>query len=328
MKSTTKRVIGVVLLISAGVGGWSLWQRLQIPMLPAGLASGNGRIEATEYDIATKRAGRVAEVIVNEGQMVDAGQVLARMDTDDLEARLREAEAQLRESKEGRHYAVAVVAQRESELTYAKAALRRSLELVGDGHVSRDRVDQNRTAMLTAEAALKAARIQVVQAEAAIDAAIARTERLNSDIEDSVLKSTIVGRVLYRLAEPGEVLAAGGKVLTVLELTDVYMTIFLPTSQTGRVRVGSEARIKIDAVPEYTIPANVSFVAAHAQFTPKEVETRSEREKLMFRIKVKIDPALLKQHIEKVKTGVPAVAYVRLDQSLEWPEQLKVRLPP
>ena len=182
--------------------------------------------------------------------------------------------------------------------------------------------------MLTAEAALEAARIQVVQAEAAIDAAIARTERLKSEIEDSALKSTIVGRVLYRLAEPGEVLAAGGKVLTVLELTDVYMTIFLPTSQTGRVRVGSEARIKIDAVPEYTIPAKVSFVAARAQFTPKEVETRSEREKLMFRIKVKIDPALLKQHIEKVKTGVPAVAYVRLDQSVPWPEQLKVQLPP
>ena len=110
-----------------------------------------------------------------------------------------------------------------------------------------------------------------------------------------MLKSPIAGRVLYRLAEPGEVLAAGGKVLTVLELTDVYMTIFLPTALAGRIAVGSEARIVLDAVPQYVIPATISFVAARAQFTPKDVETRTEREKLMFRIKVRIDPELLGQ---------------------------------
>lgn len=328
-KIDNKRLILFILLLGVVAGiGFYVWNQLKEKPLPDGFASGNGRIEATEYDIATKRAGRVGEVLVGEGDMVDAGQVLARMDTENLEAQLREAEAQLREAREGKNYADAVVAQRESELVYAKAVLKRSLELVKKGHVSKDQLDQDRTAKLTADAALKAARVQVVQAEAAIDAAVARVERLKADIDDSVLKTPILGRVLFRLAEPGEVLAAGGKVLTVLELTNVYMTIFLPTSQSTRVRLGSDARIKIDAVPEFTIPAKVSFVAARAQFTPKEVETRSEREKLMFRIKVKIDPALLKEHIEKVKTGVPAVAYVRLDQTTAWPERLQVRLPP
>ncbi|MFW2371934.1 MAG: HlyD family secretion protein [Gammaproteobacteria bacterium] len=317
----------LVILIIATAGGALIWKHYQKSEIPADFASGNGRIEATEYDIATKRSGRVVEVLVREGDMVDAGQMLARMDTEDLDAELREAEAVLRESREGKNYANAIVELRESELAYAKAELKRSLELVKEGHVSREKLDQDRTARQIAEAALRAARVQVVQSEAAIEAAVARTERLKTDIDDSVLKTPISGRILYRLAEPREILAAGGKVLTVLELTDVYMTIFLPTNQVGKITVGSDARIKLDAVPELTIPATVSFVAPEAQFTPREVETRTEREKLMFRIKVKIDPELLKGHIERVKTGLPGVAYVRLDQNSEWPAQLQVSLP-
>jgi HlyD family secretion protein len=322
-----KRITPLVIFAVIAVAGVFIWKSLQEPGLPAGFASGNGRIEAREYDIATKRSGRVTEVLAREGDMVDAGQVLARMDTKDLQAELREADAKLREAREGKNYANAIVAQRKSELTYAKTELKRSLELVDKGHVSREKLDQDRTARQTAEAALRAARVQVVQSEAAIEAAVARAERLEADIEDSVLATPIRGRILYRLAEPGEILAAGGKVLTVLELTDVYMTIYLPTSQVGKVIVGSDARIKLDAVPELTIPATVSFVAPEAQFTPREVETRTEREKLMFRVKVKIDPELLKARIERVKTGLPGVAYVRLDQESEWPAQLQVNLP-
>lgn len=321
-----KIIIGVALVLTVA-GGWLLWQNFQAPDLPIGFASGNGRIEATEYDISTTRAGRVIEVLAREGDMVEAGQVLARMDTKDLEAELREARALLREAREGKNYADAIVAQRESELSYARAELKRSQELVKKGHVSQEKVDQSRTARQTAEAALRAARVLVIQSDARIEAAVARIERLNTNIDDSVLKTPIHGRVLYRLTEPGEILPAGGKVLTVLELTDVYMTIYLPTSQTGKVIVGSDARIKIDAIPGFTIPAKVSFVAPEAQFTPREVETRTEREKLMFRIKVKIDPELLKARIERVKTGLPGVAFVRLDQGTEWPADLQVKLP-
>jgi len=259
--------------------------------------------------------------------MVEAGQVVARMDTDDLDAQLREAQARLRQAEEGRRLALAVVAQRESELTYAQSELRRKRKLVQEGHVSRESLDEAVSAARSAEAALQAARVQVASADAGIDAANATVQRIRTSIEDSALKSPITGRVLYRLAEPGEVLGGGGKVLTVLELTDVYMTIFLPTAQAGRLVVGSEARIVLDAVPQYVLPARVSFVAAEAQFTPKEVETRSEREKLMFRIKIRIDPALLKAYRDRVKTGVPGEAYVRLESNTEWPETLQVKLP-
>ncbi len=180
----------------------------------------------------------------------------------------------------------------------------------------------------SAEASLRAAQIQVAQRDAAIDAGEATIQKIKTIINDSVLKSPIGGRVLYRLAEPGEVLAAGGKVLTVLDLSDVYMTIFLPTGSAGRLAIGAEARIILDAAPQYVIPPTVSFVAPRSQFTPKEVETRSEREKLMFRVKVRIEPQLLKKYLQRVKTGLPGVAYVKLDAAAAWPDHLQVRLPP
>ena len=93
-----------------------------------------------------------------------------------------------------------------------------------------------------------------------------------ANIADSTLTAPINGRILYRLAEPGEVLGSGGKVLSLLDLTDVYMSIYLPTAQAGKVTIGSQARIVIDAVAEYTLPAKVTFVSAQAQFTPKSVE--------------------------------------------------------
>lgn len=293
--------------------------------LPPEFASGNGRIEATEVDIATKFAGRLQSVRVREGDMVRAGQVVAQMDVADLNAQLAEAKARLRQAEESQRYAQAVVTQRRSELKYARTELQRMQKLGVQGHVSRESIDRSETSASSAAAALRAAQAQVISAGAGVKAAQATVQRIQISIADSQLKSPIGGRVLYRLAQPGEVLGAGGKVLTVLDISDVYMTIFLPTSQAGRVTVGSDARIILDTAPHYVIPAKVSFVAAKAQFTPKTVETRSEREKLMFRVKIRIDPALLKTYRDQVKTGLPGEAYVRLDSKTRWPLWLQVK---
>ncbi len=319
----------VLVLLGGALGGVLLWKVLNTTELPAGIASGNGRIEAIEIDIATKLAGRLEAVLAEEGDMVEAGQVVARMDTKSLAAQLRSAQAKVEQARRERDYAVAIVRQRESECSLAEKQLARSraMRRSDPGAISQEQIDHDVTAVETARAACAAARAQLANVDASIEAAVAEAERITADIDDSVLKAPRGGRVLYRLAEPGEVLAAGGKILTVLDLTDVYMTLFLPTEQAGRVSIGAEARIIFDAAPQLVIPATVSFVAPEAQFTPKEVETRSERDKLMFRIKARIAPALLRQHIEKVKTGVPGVAYIRLDRELEWPEFLHVRLP-
>jgi HlyD family secretion protein len=319
-------LLGLLVVAAVGTGVYALrW--LREPALPRGFASGNGRIEATAYDVATKRPGRIAEVRVHEGDMVEKGQVLARIDTADLEAARREAEAQLQQAHESEHLALAQVAQRASERKLAHSELSRTQSLVDEKVASEQSLDRDRARSETAEAAARAAQEQVHQAKAAIAAATAAVERIQTDIDDSTIQSPVQGRVLYRLAEPGEVLGAGGKILTVLELTDVFMVIFLPTAEAGRVSLGSEARVVLDAVPEYVFPAAVSFVAPEAQFTPKEVETRTEREKLMFRVKVKIDPELLERYLSLVKSGVPGMAYVKIDGALAWPARLQVRLP-
>jgi HlyD family secretion protein len=316
--------LAVVVLAAAAYGFY--W--LRRPTLPPGFASGNGRIEATEYDIAAKYAGRVVEVGVEEGDMVHPGQVLARMDAEVLEAQHREAAAELERARKTEQQARAVLTQRDSERNLARADLARTQALVDQEVASVQQLDHDRTRSETAEAGFQAAQEQVHQAEAAIAAAAASLQRIQTQIDESTLVSPIRGRVIYRLAEPGEVLAAGGKVVTILDLTDVYMTIFLPTEQAGRVAYGAEARMVLDAMPGFVLPATISFASPEAQFTPKEVETRTEREKLMFRYKVRIDQALLEQHLEQVKTGVPGVSYVRLADGGEWPEWLAVKLPP
>lgn len=319
---------GGAILAVAIAGGIFVWLRFQQPALPDGFASGNGRIEATEVDVATKWAGRVKDVLASEGDLVEASQAVARMDTETLEAQLRQADAQVKQARDARASVAALVSQRESELAFAKKDLARALELTTKGFISKQDADLKRTKQETATAALAAAKSQVVEAESAIAAAIAAADRLKIDIEDGILKAPRSSRVQYRLTEPGEVLPAGGKVLTLLDLTDVYLTLFLPETVAGRVALGAEARLVLDAVPNLVIPAQVSFVDAKSQFTPKAVETRTEREKLMFRVRVQIPPDLLRQHLSQVKTGLPGVAYVRLDPNTPWPAALQVKLPP
>jgi HlyD family secretion protein len=124
------------------------------------------------------------------------------------------------------------------------------------------------------------------------------------------------------------VLPPGGKVLTVVDPTDVYMYVFLPEALAGKVPLGAPARITLDALPEVVVPATVTFVADKAQFTPKDVETRAEREKLMFRVKVQIDAELVRGHEAMVKPGLPGVAYVQLDSAAQWPHYLQAKLKP
>ena len=296
--------------------------------IPDFLAVSNGRLEAIEVDVAVKFAGRLTLVTPQEGDMVEAGAVVAKLDTASLQAQLRQARAELKRAQKEREYSLAIVAQRESEREYADRELQRLLGLERRNYAAEDQVDQSRTKARSALAALRASQVKVAETEAAIEAAQAQMDRIVADIDESTLKAPRRGRILYRLAEAGEVLAAGGKVLTLLDLSNVFMVFFLPETLAGRVGIGNEVRIVFDAAPEYVIPARISFVAAQAQFTPKQVETRSERERLVFRAKAHIDPALLDRYEPLVKTGLPGTAYITLDPEAAWPEWLDLRLPP
>lgn len=322
-----KRRRGIFLsgLFLAVLAGGSYYLEQHRPAgLPAGFVSGNGRLEATEVDVATKVAGRLVELGPREGDWVEAGAVVGRLDADDLRAQLRAAEAQVVQAQKAVDESRAGVRKSKADAALAGKTLKRSEELVGRGFISRNKFDSDQTGMEGAMAGMAQASSRVGEAVAAVATAQARADSLRATLNDTTLKAPIAGRVLYRLAEPGEVLAAGGKALTLVDLSDMYMTIYLPTEKAGQVALGAEARIVLDALPDQAIPAKVSFVAAKAQFTPREVETRSEREKLMFRVKIRADADWLLAHRDLAKGGMPGVAYVRLDPGAAWPASLPV----
>jgi HlyD family secretion protein len=241
---------------------------------------------------------------------------------------LAHARAQLAQAGADRAEAEAQIVEKSSQLRFAERELERAVALLRSGHTAEERVDQRRADRDSLAAGLRAAEARLASAERAEEAGSAEVERVQAQLDDTELRAPRPGRVQYRLAEPGEVLAAGGRVLTIADLSDVTMSIFLPTAEAGRVAIGAEARIVLNAAPEHVFPARVSFVADTAQFTPREVETRSERDKLMFRVKVRVAPDLLRQYAERVKPGLPGDAYVMLAPDADWPEDLAVRLPP
>nr|WP_281493687.1 HlyD family efflux transporter periplasmic adaptor subunit [Ancylobacter koreensis] len=314
---------------SSGFGArlQALIARLTGRGLPAGLFSTNGRIEAEQVLVAAKLAGRVLAVLVVEGQTVETGQVVARMDTSELEAQLAGAQAQVRRAEKAIAEAEAAIAQRESEHTLAEQEHERASKLKESGYGTAQALDLRQSQLNVAVAALKAANASLDEAHAAADAARAEVARVQSQIDDSTLKAPRRGRVEYKLVQSGEVVAAGAPIVTLLDLSDVYMTVFVPARVAGRLAMGDEARIILDPAPDYVVPATVSFVATGAQFTPKSVETADEREKLMFRVKLRIAPELLRQYEDRVKTGVRGVAYVRTDPAAAWPEALTAKLP-
>jgi len=312
----------LVLLSGAGGAGYHVWRQAH-PPVPVGISFGNGRIEADEIDIATKYAGRVAELLVDIGDTVTPGQVLARMDTRDIEQSLSKSEAQARQAQRAVEEAQANLVQQQTTKTLAEQEMDRANSLLKNGWTTQEVADQRKQALDATIAGFNAAQARVLVAQHALEAAQHDAGFYKVQIADNTLVAPKAGRIQYRLTNIGEVLPAGGKVFTMLDLSYVYMDIYLPTLEAGKVKVGADARILLDAYPDHPIPAKVSFVASQAQFTPKTVETQTERDKLMFRIRARIDQERLLAHADAVRSGLPGLAYLRWDPAVAWPRNLQ-----
>ncbi|MBW8300517.1 MAG: HlyD family efflux transporter periplasmic adaptor subunit [Hydrogenophaga sp.] len=325
MHRILKFTLITLVLIAAGAGGsWYWWQSRQ-DELPEGLASGNGRIESDQVDIAAKSAGRVREVLVQEGDLVSAGQVVARIDSAELQAERAKYAADVLSEEVSMLEAQATVSQRQAELILKEANLRRARSLSGTGSISEESRDEALSERDSASSVLEAAKKNVEAREQSVVAAKALVAQVDAQIADNTLVAPVRGRVLYRLANPGEVVSAGGKVLTLVNLAEIYMEIYLPSEQAMTVELGSQARILFDGA-DFAVPAKVSFVSPEAQFTPKQIETRSERDKLMFRVKLRMPTSLVDSHIEQIKTGARGVGYVRYGSNQpDWPDLLQKR---
>lgn len=325
-RSRTKPLLLLLVLLLGGIGAGYWWLRPR-ETLPPGITFSNGRLEADEIDIDTKFAGRIAELRADEGDMVKPGQVLAVMDTQDLQASLQRAAATVLQARRTIEEAQANLAQQKTQVLLAQQELDRARFLVPKGFETKQVLDQRQQQLDGALAAQIAAIARIGEAEFVLNAATHDVQLFQVNIADNSLIAPREGRIQYRVANVGEVLPVGGKVFTMLDTGYVYMDIYLPTLDAGRIRLGSEARIVLDAYPAHPIPATVTFLASQAQFTPKDVETKDERDKLMFRIRVRIDPTQLAGRAEAVRGGLPGLVYVRTDPASAWPPSLQVEPP-
>ncbi len=313
---------------------------------------GNGRIEATEVTISAKLAGRIEKIYIEEGQLVTNGQKLVEMQTDELRADLLKAKAALAEAEAKVKEAESAIAVREAEAEAAKGTVaEKKSQLRGAENKERrfkstasgalpvteiedaeTMVQSHKAQLMSAEASAQKAAAEVESAKSRLEVARADVEaqkaaikRIEVDLNDCTIVAKHDGRIQYRIAQVGEMVGSGAGILNLVDLTDVYMTLFIPEKLVGKIAQGAECRIVLDAAKEWPIHANISYVSSIAQFTPKTVETEVEREKLMFRVRARIPAENLKKYIEYARTGLPGVAYVRLDPEAEWPEFLQLR---
>ena len=324
MKKLIVILVVLAALIGLGIFFYVDYRKEQALLHPK-FYSGNGRLEATEVYISAKLAGRLDKLFVKEGDLVRKGDKLVQMQTNTLEAEKAAALADIKVSEGELAMAKATLNQKQSAFDGAEKEYNRQRALVTSKAVSERVFDEVDTRYKSAAAELEYAKASVLSAEGRLAAAKAQLQYIEANLADSLLLATYDGRIQYVLAHEGEVLSAGGRALNLVDLTDVYMTFFLPEKVAGKVAIGAPVRIVLDAIADTPIPATISFVADVAQFTPKTVETKEERQKLMFRVKAKIDPALLEQYIQYIKTGLPGEAWVKIAPNAQWPGFLQLK---
>ncbi len=293
-----------------------LWQTSNENSLPDGLYVGNGRVEGTEVKVAAKYSGRIIEIGPAEGDDVEEDDIIARLDDREAAAQLAAAQAERRRMSHLVHSARAEIERRKEELAYADAQLGRTQRLFERGNISQQQLDRDDTSKSTAAAALEAARANLLQSEAQLAAAQAQIDRYEAILAETVIEAPLSGRVLFRIAEPGEIIQPGGNILLLVDLDRLYMTIYVDEIAAGKINVGDDALIWTDAYPDRPFPANVTFVSSRAEFTPKEVQTSEERQNLVFRVKITArdnDERLL-------KPGMPGIGLVRTDSATAWPK--------
>ncbi|WP_321915720.1 MULTISPECIES: HlyD family secretion protein [unclassified Paraburkholderia] len=311
-------LLAVAVLLSAGIA----WRHSRESALPANIAHANGRLEMTRVDVAVKYGGRIVALPVHEGDLLAAGAIVAREDDAELRAQLDAARATRERATATRQRASDEADASTAQVRLARLEWTQASNLFASGQVSGVERERRQYALDGAQAAQDAARAAQGEASAAIAEADAQIARLQAVIDETIIRAPLAGRVEYRVVEVGTVLPAGGRVVSMLNPEDIYFTTFLPGQQAGRLSIGEEARIVLDAFPGEPIPATVGYVAGEAQFTPKYVETQGERAKLMYRVKLQLPLEVASRLAPRLKGGMTGEGYVRLDASQPWPPAL------
>lgn len=283
------------------------------------IVKGNGRIEGREIAISAKFAGKIAQLNVDEGDTVKKGDLLAVLDSRSLEANIESQKSKTEEIKKQILATDAMIRATKSDIKFFKKELERSKTLVKQSFSSQLELDRNENNLEKAEANLANLEATKKSLEASHKSLLSLIKSQEIDLEDMKIYAPSDGVILYKLVEDGEVLPNGGKMFMMYNPDELYMTVYMPSEIAGQVKIGEKSIIKLDAYKDKIFPAKVTFVADNAEFTPKEVETQEERQKLVFRVKLTLDNNSLRE----AKPGMPGDGYIKFDKDKPWPSYLK-----
>jgi HlyD family secretion protein len=299
--AVTRRIAWLVIAAVAAAGlVWVSAIGLFDRSLPEGLLQVNGRMEADRIIVASKFPGRVEELLVHEGDQVVAGQLLVRIDDKQTAAQVRQA-----------HSSVAAFQSQASAARHnqvqAERDARRSRELRASGMTTERDAER-------AELAARVARDQRLTIEAQLNQARSALDEAQTVLSDLSIQAPSAGTVMTRLVDVGEVVTAGAPLLTLVDLDRLYLQVYIPEQEIGRVRLGLPAQVYTDAYPRAPFTAELRYIAAQAEFTPKEIQTKDERIKQVYAARL----YLQENPRHRLTPGLPADAIIRWKEDVPW----------
>jgi len=294
-----KKIVVLALLLSA-ISIYVYFTRIVPARQYDPTLRGSGQIETTQVVVSGKIASRIMEIAVKEGDKVEAGQVLVRLDCKEIEARCAQAEAQVAQAEAAQAQAEAAKNQARSSLAphtaqqaQAKRDLDRAQALLESQSIPENRYEQARTAydilteqLSSASQAVKVAERATGVARAQIETAKAAVKLSETGLEECELKAPMSGRVSARNYEVGELAMPGAALLKLDRTENVYTYIYIPNEEVGRVSVGQKVRVVADTYPDRTFEGAVERINDEAEFTPKSIQTKEDRTRLVFGVKV------------------------------------------
>jgi HlyD family secretion protein len=324
-----RKIILISVLLAVAGAGVIAWWGLVRGRGGGELLAANGTIEATEVEVSSKLPGRIAELLVKEGDTVQAGQVVARLDTSEIEAEvaqqqatLARAEAQLKELLAGSRAeeiqeARANLQQAEDNLKLAKDDWDRFDNLFKEGAVSAQERDRAKNKVEVAASQVKAAReryqmIRIGPRPEVIEAARHERDRAKAALgtaqvrlRDSTILAPLAGIVMTKRAEQGEIVNPGFPIVVLIDPDDLWLRVYIPESEIGLVKLGQLASIAVDSFPKRKFEGKVTEISPKAEFTPRTVQTKKERVNLVFGVKIALD-----NRERLLKPGMPADAEI------------------
>ncbi len=291
----------------------------------------SGTIEAIDVNVAAKVPAQIVALYVDEGTRLDSGSLIAKQDRSALDIQLRQAQAALDAARsqltltekgarpEDIKQAEEAVQQAETSRKLAADDYERVRNLVAGGAATKQQLDQAETQFKVAQSQLaqaeqNAAKAKHLSRPEEISAAAAHVQQLEAvrdavqkTIDDSYIISPVKGIVTHKVAEQGELVAQGATVATVTDLSSVYLMIYVTEEELPHVKLGEKVDVKVDGLPNKTFTGTVTYISPEAEFTPKNIQTKDDRVKLVFGVKVEIP-----NPTGELKKGLPADATVHL----------------